>query len=109
MSAEIANLNQKITELHQSHFANSPNGLVNLSEAPNGNIIYHLYDDGEITHQKGSWAYMQRSEFSVKYPLFYGKSPYTFPKKGFDHTYAVLTESECLQMREEMSKFATSK
>lgn len=109
MSAEIASLNRKVNELHHSHFVNSSTGLLNASEAPNGNRIYHLYDDGEITHQKGGWAYMQRSEFSLKYPLFYGKSPYIFPKKGYDHTYAVLTETECLQMREEMSKLMTPK
>ena len=39
--------------------------LVNRKESPNGNTIYHLYSNGNITYQKGGWAYGQRSEFSL--------------------------------------------
>lgn len=37
--------------------------LVIPDESPNGNTVYHIYDDGKITYQKGGFAYMQRSEF----------------------------------------------
>jgi len=29
--------------------------LIDENMAPNANIIYHIYQDGEITSQKGSW------------------------------------------------------
>ena len=45
--------------------------LVDRTEklSPTENTIYHLYSDGEITEQKGSWAYTQRSERTVEYPF----------------------------------------
>jgi len=97
-------LNKEVNDLHFSHYGTSLTGLVIPTESPNGNIIYHLYNDGEITHQKGGWAYLQRTEFSVQPPLFYGQSPYTFPMQVYDHTYAILTESECLDMRNQMAQ-----
>jgi hypothetical protein len=39
--------------------------LVKKDESPNENIIYHLYNDGNITSQKGGWAYGDRSEFII--------------------------------------------
>ena len=104
MEEEIKTLNQEINAQHQSHYAISPTGLINVNDSPNGNRIYHLYDDGEITSQKGGWTYQQRSEFTVEYPFIYGKSPYIFPNKCGDHMYVILTESECKQMREKMQK-----
>lgn len=106
METSTSLLNQEISDLHFSHYVNSPTGLVIRTESPNGNVIYHLYDNGEITHQKGGWAYQQRSEFTLRSRLFYGKSPYTFPQKTHDHTYAILTEEECLAMREKMKILA---
>ena len=43
--------------------------LVEPETSPNGNTIYHIYNDGEITSQKGGWAYLQRSVFTDSYPL----------------------------------------
>lgn len=101
---EIQTLNQEIIALHQAHYVTSPTGLIDMNESPNGNRIYHLYDDGEITNQKGSWAYQQRSEFSSEYPFIYGKSPYIFPNKCGEHSYVILTESECKEMRAKMQQ-----
>ena len=36
--------------------------LIDTNMSPLENTIYHLYSDGEITEQKGSWAYGQRNE-----------------------------------------------
>jgi hypothetical protein len=39
--------------------------LVKPNESPNGNTITHIYNDGNITSQKGGWAYEDRSEFNL--------------------------------------------
>jgi hypothetical protein len=69
----------------------NPN-LVIPDESPNGNIIYHIYDSGTITYQKGGWAYLGRSEFTKS--LFYVKKrfPELFPIKLNSKSYAVVTE-----------------
>lgn len=77
MNQTIQNdLQNNITEeeliaiINKAHNSN----LVNPNKSPNDNFIYHLYSDGEITEQKGGWAYLQRSErtiedriYSIKY------------------------------------------
>jgi hypothetical protein len=39
--------------------------LVKRGEAPGANTIYHLYQNGNITFQKGGHAYLERSEFDL--------------------------------------------
>ena len=43
--------------------------LVKPNDAPNSNIITHIYSDGEITEQKGGFAYLQRNERTIKCPI----------------------------------------
>jgi len=107
--AEVEDLNAKVIAAHHAHYEKSPHGLIDTSEnaSPNENTIYHLYNDGEITQQKGAYAYLQRSEFDI-YDGFLGK--YHFEQFPFDFvvkartpfTYAVLTLEECIQFRKEM-------
>lgn len=40
--------------------------LVKQNDSPNSNIITHIYSDGEITEQKGGFAYLQRNERTIK-------------------------------------------
>ena len=103
----IKQLNEKINELHRAHYSNSETGLIDKTDAPNSNTIYHLYSDGEVTYQKGSWAYLQRSEFSMSSPVYidYMESPYKFPKEMSNGiTYAILTSAECREMRKQMDE-----
>ena len=105
IQSEIEQLNIDIITAHNKHYESSPNGLVIPKESPNGNTIYHLYSDGEITCQKGGWAYLNRSEFSLKYPINrYEKISLHLPKKydTCSATYAILTDKECLEFREKM-------
>ncbi len=100
-------LNAEICELHNSHYKDSPSGLLKPDEAPNANIMYHLYIDGEITYQKGGFAYLLRTEFSLARELYedFRRSPYSFPKKNMNgYSYAVLTEQECRDMRKKMEE-----
>lgn len=73
--------------------------LVILKESPNGNIIYHIYSDGEITSQKGGWAYLQRSEFNVNYITCKNKYNNLFPINRGEFTYAIVTEHDALQIQ----------
>lgn len=105
----IKKLNEKVFELHNAHYKNSPTGLIDKNDAPNSNTIYHLYNDGEITYQKGSWAYLQRTEFSDVYPLYNNvkEAPFEFPivmNRNESVSYAVLTRAECVEMRKKMDE-----
>ena len=101
---EISFLNKEIIETHFKHFENSTTGLVIPTQSPNSNIIYHLYSTGEISSQKGGWAYLRRSEF-----MSYGVIPgyrnigFIFPNVAADNsTYVVLTEQQCIYYRTKM-------
>jgi hypothetical protein len=105
IQSEIEQLNIDIITAHNKHYESSSNGLIIPNESPNGNTIYHLYSDGEITCQKGGWAYLSRNEFLLKYPINgYEKISLQLPKK-YDTctaTYAILTDKECLEFRVKM-------
>jgi mRNA deadenylase 3'-5' endonuclease subunit Ccr4 len=78
--------------------------LINPTESPNGNQIYHLYSNGEITNQKGGWAYLQRSEFTIKcsIPGYTGICDYIFPIQGGVFSYAIVTLTDAIKIRNEM-------
>ena len=114
---EIKALNAEIIAAHDAHYANAPEGWDGLVDrrdpryssetSPDGNTIYHLYSTGEVTHQKGAWAYLDRSEFTL-YPDFMGPNDledfyFKFSKKSKDMvTYAILTQQEAKMYREKM-------
>jgi hypothetical protein len=101
---EIEQLNALIIAAYNNHYIISPTGLINPKESPNGNQIYHLYSTGEISFQKGGWAYMQRSEFMTHGNIpNYKKLDLKFPKKAADDsTYVILREEECKNFRIQM-------
>lgn len=104
----ISEFNQKVIDAHNSHIINGENKLIDTSPtaSPNGNQIYHLYSNGEITYQKGAWAYMRRSEFNLNYNISGARDlPFKFVKNAADATtYAILTKEECVYFREEIAK-----
>ena len=87
-------------------------GLIKREESPNGNIIFHIYSDGELTSQKGGWAYLQRSVFTVRYPSFKKNYVDLFPIKTTDcyrrpTSYAIVTEEDgkkIISMIQELEK-----
>ena len=105
----IDEFNQRVIDTHNAHYINGKNELIDTSAnaSPNGNHIYHLYSSGEITHQKGAWAYMKRSEFHSEYYISGArKMPFKFVKEAADGTtYAILTYEECKLFREEMKRY----
>jgi len=105
VQSQIAQLNAEIIEAHNKHYETCPTGLWQPNESPNGNHMYHLYSDGEITSQKGGWAYGQRSVFQWSSPVpGIKKLKFDFPKKHqqVEETYVILTEKECNEFRYQM-------
>ncbi len=104
LQSEALVLKLAIMEAHKKHYTISPTGLVNPKESPNGNTIYHLYSDGEITFQKGGWAYLDRSEFSTEQNIGrHIEVHFQFPNKADDgRTYVILTREECKYFRGKM-------
>ena len=90
------------------------------NEAPNGNTIYHLYSDGQITYQKGGFAYLQRSEFDLKDCIyktlnldvdkFKQKREVKYNSYGREITntfgYVIVTPEHAFLIRSEMEKLA---
>jgi len=115
--AAVNALNDEIVAAHKAHYDNAPQGWEGLIDrrdptycrdvSPNGNTIYHLYSTGETTHQKGAWAYLDRSEFTIS-PDFMSqqgltKFPFKFPKAlNSGITYAILTQEETKLFRDKM-------
>ncbi len=84
--------------------------LVIPDESPNGNIIYHLYSDGEITSQKGGWAYLQRSEFTDSYGGFKKNYVKLFPMKTTNYrnqeiTYSIVTKQDAKKITELIKEY----
>jgi hypothetical protein len=104
LQSDALALNLAILEAHKKHYESSPTGLVNPDEAPNGNIIYHLYSDGGITFQKGGRAYLARSEFSTESTIGgHRELRMQFPNEAdYGRTYVILTREECSYFRGKM-------
>ena len=106
ITSYVQQLNKAIIDAHKKHYENSPTGLINPKESPNGNLIYHLYSDGTITYQKGGSAYLQRSVIEDEYALKnHRKINLKLLTEAPDGTtYVILTEEECIYFREKMSE-----
>jgi hypothetical protein len=78
--------------------------LVKPDESPNGNRVYHIYSDGEITNQKGGFAYLRRSEFTDKSSIHGLTTLFMFPIQRGDSSYAIVTEKDAKNIRQEMVK-----
>lgn len=105
--AEIKLLNDEIIAAHNKHYENNPDGLLIPNGSPNGNIMFHLYNTGEISQQKGGFAYLRRSEFTIKYNLDNcDKLNLKFIQLAGDGTttYVILTEKECYYYRDKIIK-----
>lgn len=99
--SEEKNINKLIQKtINFSHNKN----LIDENIAPNDNIIYHIYQDGEITSQKGSWAYGRRTEFTLHYPIHGYKNNFTFPLSKGKFGYAIVTKKNALLIRNMMIK-----
>jgi hypothetical protein len=78
--------------------------LIKKDEAPNANIIYHLYSDGTITRQKGGSAYGRRSVIDIEQSLKISNTFFTFCLKGQyeGDTYCIMTFEDCNKLRKLM-------
>ena len=89
----IQEIKEKIEEYH------NPSLILN-DESPNNNTIYKLYEDFSITHEKGGWAYGQRTQFLVECPLLYDtKLGIEFPmKETGEKSYAIMEYKHCIEL-----------
>ena len=89
--------------------------LVIPEESPNGNTIYHLYSDGEITYQKGGFAYLNRTEFPDESAIDNNNNNNNrldinnFPlirhgNNNVKYGYLIATRENCIAIRNEMLK-----
>jgi hypothetical protein len=102
-------LNKSICDTHfKNYYYNEDKGktlnkLINSNVSPNGNLVHHLYSDGEITFQKGSWAYLERGEYTLKSKLEdCNLLKLELPLKSEFTTYAILSEEDCIKFRNKM-------
>jgi hypothetical protein len=110
MNNMLIELNKEINELHLSRYSKeNPFGLHKPRGNPSENMIYHLYDDGEVTYQKGGHAYMRRTEFTWREPVS-NKVLLQLPKKtyGYTQTYAILTEEEALKYHNKLKEILSA-
>jgi hypothetical protein len=89
---------------------NHDKSLVNKELAPNDNIIYHIYNDGEITEQKGSWAYLARTERTLENGISNNFNSNIFPIKSiYDdknmYGYAIMSKNNCYELRKLMQEY----
>lgn len=102
---KLDELFEEIINCHNNHFTNKKCHLIKYDKAPNYNIIYHFYNDGEITTQKGGIAYKRRSEFMYKPALInnYKNINFKLPINcGDGISYAILTDIECNSFYEKL-------
>ena len=107
----VEEFNKRIAKAHFEHYIDGSSGLIDTSinASPNANQIYHLYSTGKITHQKGAWAYLERSEFVVTGNITGAKNmAFKFPLLQDDISYAILTQEECNTFRREMETIVSS-
>ncbi len=106
VTVTVTELEQFITSCH------NPN-LVIRDESPNANTIYHVYSDGEVSEQKGGFAYLQRTERVIFPDKFPNKYSHIFPLKrtndyGKTFGYAIVTLSDAIRIVNLMSKLFSS-
>ena len=101
--------NTLIVDAHYNHYKKCITGLINPTESPNKNIIYHLYSNGEISFQKGGLAYKERSEFTLKPKIEKCEILcLNLPIKYINGlSYAILTEDECEYYRNIMIEMSS--
>jgi len=82
--------------------------LLKRDEQPNANIIYHIFSDGEITEEKGGWAFGNRSMRTVKDNIVPNNYVPLFPiRRGYNDSYgcAMVTLEDAFIIRELLSKY----
>ena len=84
--------------------------LVKYNVSPNSNHIIHLYNDGEITEQKGGNVYLDRSERIIQYSLNINLDANRFAKKIYDSNrnikngYIITTQENAIKLRNIMKE-----
>jgi hypothetical protein len=96
-------IERTVLEMHNAHYTQeNPHGLLQPDEAPNTNTIYKVWNDGEITYEKGGYAFGDRSLKQLRTSITHTGSlplpnfPQACSKNGY--SYAMLTMDECYRV-----------
>lgn len=96
----VNQINNKIKECHNPD-------LLKRDEAPNSNWIYKIWEDGTVTHEKGGFAYGQRSMFDDKSAVCHNSFTHElliFPMyckiRLMDEGYAMVTQDHAYEIRD---------
>jgi hypothetical protein len=97
-------IDTKKTIMDLVYLYNNPD-LVKYDASPNGNRITHIYSDGEITSQKGGYAYLRRSTFVDIEKVCNDielTNDLTFPISCNGYTYAIVTPEHAIEIRNQI-------
>jgi hypothetical protein len=103
-----ASFNERVASLSLRVQEMNDESLIKPDEAPNANTIYHIYNDGEITEQKGGHAYGMRNVRTWYGPIIRAESlPLRFKNErkdiyGVSVSYSIVTDEQALKIREEI-------
>lgn len=98
----VASLSLRVQEMNDR-------SLIKPDEAPNANTIYHIYNDGEITEQKGGHAYGMRSVRTWYEPIPRAERlPLKFKNEstncyGVSISYSIVTDKQAIKIRKEIA------
>lgn len=104
-----------VEEVQQRHDAPGKNqfhtNLWDPQAAPNGNRITTVWEDGEVTDEKGGFAFGERSLFTLRGPV---PNAYALkniqggflPMKRNGFQMLICTEAEAFEIREKMAQLA---
>ena len=102
--------------IHDLLVKSNDDSLWHPDESPNTNTMIHLYQSGEISHQKGGSAYGNRSEFILKpsigknLKLDSNKFKHSLEYNSYGRTvyisYVIVTLENATLIRAEMNKLA---
>ena len=108
---EVPSLNERVKalqkEIDSAHYAYC--NEAEISSLCSQDMVCHLYQDGEITMQKGDKLYGRRNEHIDGFNFGILNIPkFVLPLTLTDtiHTYAILTYSECIKFRQKMESLA---
>lgn len=78
--------------------------LININSAPNDNIIYMIWNDGEISEEKGSWTFGQRNVRTFQTSLTFRLNLFQFPFIRGNFSGIILSKEDCIHFRNFLEK-----
>lgn len=78
--------------------------LIDVSSSPNENTIYIIWNDGEISEEKGSYAFGQRNVRTYQSTLTFKRNVFNFPFVRSHYRGVILSVNDCIIFRKFLDK-----